>query len=67
MLSTATPSGIPSTRTGKLTETMLLGNIAIRMQKSNTILQYDAVNMKISNLEEANQYLRADYRKGWVL
>ncbi len=52
---------------GKLTETMLLGNIAIRMQKSNTILQYDAVNMKISNLEEANQYLRKEYRKGWVL
>ena len=52
---------------GKLTETMLLGNIAIRMQKSNTILKYDADNIKISNLAEANQYLRAEYRKGWVL
>jgi len=51
----------------KLTETMLLGNVAIRMNKSNTVLSYDPVNIKISNLEEANQYLHKDYRKGWVL
>jgi predicted dehydrogenase len=51
----------------KLTETMLLGNLAIRMQKSKTILQYDHVNMKITNLEEANQFLSSEYRKGWSL
>jgi hypothetical protein len=46
---------------------MLLGNLAIRMQKSKTILQYDHVNMKITNLEEANQFLSSEYRKGWSL
>lgn len=51
----------------KLTETMLLGNVAIRMAKSNTILNYDPVRIRITNLEEANQFLHKDYRKGWVL
>jgi len=49
----------------KLTETMLLGNVAIRIQKSNTVLQYDPEKIKITNLEEANQFLRREYRKGW--
>ncbi len=51
----------------KLTETMLLGNVAIRMAKSNTVLKYDPVNIKITNLEEANQFLDKGYRKGWSL
>jgi hypothetical protein len=28
---------------------------------------YDAENMKISNLPEANKYLSREYRKGWEL
>jgi hypothetical protein len=51
----------------KLTETMLLGNVAIRMEKSNTILKYDPVNIKITNLEEANHFLHRTYRNGWSL
>ena len=51
----------------KLTETMLLGNIAIRMADKNTILKWDAKNMKVTNLEEANQYVHREYRKGWTL
>lgn len=51
----------------KLTETMLLGNLAIRMSDKNTILEWDAENMKVKNLEEANQYIHKEYRKGWSL
>ena len=52
---------------GPLTETMLLGNVAILMKDKNTILEWDAENMKITNLEEANALLQYDYRQGWKL
>lgn len=40
-----------------LTETMLLGNIAIRFSNKPQRLEWDAKNMRITNLEEANQWL----------
>ena len=49
---------------GPLTETCLLGNIAKRM---DTRIEWDAANLKITNLPDANQYVRANYRKGWSL
>lgn len=52
---------------GKLTETMLLGNLAIKFKDKNTILKWDGENGQITNLEEANQHLRTEYRKGWTL
>lgn len=51
----------------RLTETMLLGNIAIRFAHENKILEYDGEKMEITNLSEANQYLRREYRPGWEL
>lgn len=51
----------------KLTETMLLGNIAIRMAGKNTILKYDGENMRFPNMPEADQYLTKEYRPGWSL
>lgn len=51
----------------KLTEIMLLTNIAVLTQKSNTTLEYDAANMKITNLPEANNLFHYEYRKGWSL
>ncbi len=51
----------------KLTEIMLLANIALLYQKSNIILEYDAPNMKITNLPEANSLFHYEYRKGWTL
>jgi len=51
----------------KLTETMLLTNIAVLMQRSNITLEYDATNMKITNLPEANDHFHYEYRKGWEL
>lgn len=46
-----------------LTETILLGNIAVRYPKET--LKWDAEAMKFSNHEEANQWLTRDYREGW--
>jgi len=51
----------------KVTETMLLGNFAVRFQDNNTRLFYDGENMKITNLEEANNYFHFEYRPGWEL
>jgi predicted dehydrogenase len=51
----------------KVTEIMLLTNIAIMTQRFNTTLEYDAKNMKITNLPEANNFFHYEYRKGWTL
>jgi len=52
---------------GSLTETMLLGNVAIRMKDATAVLQWDAVNMQVTNLPEANQFIHKEYRAGWSL
>ena len=49
---------------GPLTETVLLGNVAIRTGEK---LEWNAENFKITNLPDANKYLHRDYRKGWTL
>ncbi|MDR2389294.1 MAG: Gfo/Idh/MocA family oxidoreductase [Tannerellaceae bacterium] len=51
----------------KLTEIMLLTNIAVVSQRLNITLEYDAENMKITNCPEANDYFHYEYRKGWSL
>ena len=51
----------------KLTEIMLLTNIAVVSQRLNITLEYDAANMKITNCPEANDYFHYEYRKGWSL
>jgi hypothetical protein len=52
---------------GLLTEVMLLGNIALRMQESKTILEWDGEKMEFPNMPEANQYVHKEYRAGWSL
>jgi len=49
---------------GLLTETPLLGNIAIRLGKK---IEWDGPNMKITNDPSANEYLHRTYRAGWTL
>lgn len=51
----------------KLTEIMLLTNIAVKHQLDNITLEYDAANMKITNLPDANSMFKYDYRSGWSL
>ena len=67
---------------GPLTETILMGNLAlrswnIRTEKTSSNgrqqfnytgrkkLLWDAANMKITNFDEANQFVKREYRKGW--
>ncbi|MHC4643103.1 MAG: Gfo/Idh/MocA family protein [Planctomycetota bacterium] len=49
---------------GLLTEVCLLGNVARRVDAR---IEWDPVNMKVTNLPEANKYVRTQYRKGWSL
>ena len=49
---------------GPVTETILLGAVALRAGKR---VEYDSANMKITNLPEANKYLVREYRKGWEM
>ena len=49
---------------GPLTETVLLGVIATKTGKQ---LQWDAANMHVTNVPEANEYVRPEYRQGWTL
>ena len=61
---------------GPMTETVLMGNIAIRsyMEKKSGLgnafpgrkkLLWDGDAMKITNYQDANKYVTRDYRKGW--
>ncbi len=52
---------------GKLTETMLLGNLAIKLANRHKVLKWDGPNFRVTNFEEANQYLHTEYREGWIL
>jgi predicted dehydrogenase len=49
---------------GPLTETVVLGCVAMRARKR---IEWDGPEMRITNDEKANQYLKRDYRKGWEL
>ncbi len=49
---------------GLLTETVLLGNVAIRAGKK---IEWDGVNTKVTNLPDAEKYIKREYRKGWSL
>lgn len=50
----------------KLTETMLLGIVALKTGQGVQI-RYDGETGKVTNNDNANQYLRREYRKGWKL
>jgi predicted dehydrogenase len=65
---------------GPLTESVLMGNLAIRsynIQKKNgndidypgrhIKLVWDGDNMKITNFDDANQFVKRTYRDGWSL
>ena len=64
---------------GPMTETVLMGNLAIRSymlrKEVNGKMQFygrrkllwDGDNMKITNFEDANQFVGREYRKGWEM
>jgi hypothetical protein len=49
---------------GVLTETVLLGNVALRVRKK---MEWDGENLRATNAPEADRYIRRDYRQGWTL
>jgi hypothetical protein len=49
---------------GPLTEICLLRNIAKRVETS---ICWDAGKLEITNLPDANKYIRTAYRSGWSL
>ena len=65
------PAGSNFDLAGPLTEVVLLGNVALRMDQQlyekGLKLYYDGPNMKVTNLPEANKYIRSEYREGWTL
>lgn len=68
---------------GPLTETVIMGNLAIRSHDirypkpekpeefnypgRNIKLMWDGINMKITNFDDANQFVKRTYREGWKL
>jgi predicted dehydrogenase len=64
---------------GPLTESILMSNLAIRSYNlrdkignnfeypGRKKLLWDGVNMKITNFEPANQFVKRNYREGWSL
>jgi predicted dehydrogenase len=70
------PLSSPFEYAGPLTETILMGNLALRSYQVKDAngkfpgrkkLLWDAQNMKITNFDEANQFVKRDYRQGWKL
>jgi len=56
------PGGANFDVSGPQAETVLLGNIALLTKKR---LEWDAANLRLANVPEANAYLRREYRAGW--
>ncbi|MCB1065031.1 MAG: Gfo/Idh/MocA family oxidoreductase [Verrucomicrobiae bacterium] len=54
----------PFSYAGPLTETVLLGNVAHR---SGSRIEWDSMALKVTNVAEANRFLKRDYRKGWEI
>jgi predicted dehydrogenase len=65
------PAGSNFDWAGPLAEAVLLGNIALRVQLREELtlhkLLWDSANLKVTNLEDANQFVRREYRPGWSL
>jgi hypothetical protein len=65
------PAGSNFEVSGPMAEVVLLGNIAVRMSQqlyeNGLKLYYDGPNMRVTNVPEANTYIRREYRKGWTL
>jgi len=50
------------TYSARLTE---CGLLAIAAQRAGRKLEYDAAKMLVTNVSEANRYIKPDFRKGW--
>ena len=53
----------PFSYAGPLTESVLLGCLATRFPQQT--LEWDAANLTVKNVKDANAFVRKTYRKGW--
>lgn len=58
------PAGAPFEYGALLTEICQLGNIAKRVDDR---IEWDSAALQVTNLPEANRFVRTDYRAGWSL
>jgi predicted dehydrogenase len=58
------PATSPFSYAAPLTETMLLGLVALRAGQGRKI-RWDAEAMRVTNDDDANRYLTREYRAGW--
>jgi hypothetical protein len=58
------PAGANFAVAGPVTETILLGNVAVRTGKT---IKWNSENFTIDNDKEANDLLHGPYRNGWSL
>jgi len=65
------PGGSNFDFAGPLTESVLLGNVALRLQLKDKIsatpLRWDSASLTCTNIPEANEFVRRQYRQGWSL
>jgi hypothetical protein len=73
------PTSSDFARAGKLTEAVLMGNLAIRAFQykkkpagsrrftypGRKKIQWDGENMRVTNFDKANEWVKGTYRKGW--
>jgi predicted dehydrogenase len=56
---------------GPLTEAVLLGNVALRLQLREDLtvlkLEWDDLKLRFTNSEDATRFLKREYRAGWKL
>src|SRR5262245_66311235 len=50
-------------QTGPMTESILLGTVAIRVPGQN--IEWDSAHQRVTNKAEANRFLKRTYRRGW--
>ena len=51
---------------GRLTETILVGNLALRAQVGQR-LEWDAENLRCTNVDAVNKFVDREYRAGWEI
>ncbi len=62
---TGKPASSSFEYSGPLTETVLMGNLAVRYP--NRELFWNGAAMEVTNDKDANAYVRREYREGWKL
>lgn len=65
------PGGSNFDWAGPLAETVLLGNVALRLQLREELtfqkLLWDGPSLRFTNSDAANKFIRGEYREGWSL